>query len=299
MGAQSSSIASPASQPAEESPPPPAEAPAAVPAPAGTAAAASAPAAATHTPWPFSWAAVALATARSASIASTPAPATVAGAASASSGSPNQDAAAASPAAALRDAPDRSAGSEAVGALSSAPAPPGGSLPPAAGPPPDPQAPPDLNPKLPPSSPAQPAPETQSDGGGSDQSDSDDGGEHANLKLKGVRRCAGGGYRFSFPWRGRTAKATIDMQTDEDAAIFRDRCILAAQWLDRRHGHTDGPTDADLNFEWRESKSDPLFARLEEGALDRVEPWYFQALFAAPLPPAPRPLPRSLPHRPL
>eukprot|EP00741_Cyanophora_paradoxa_P000647 tig00000430_g623.t1 len=80
-----------------------------------------------------------------------------------------------------------------------------------------------------------------------------------------------------FLWRGRRF-GCAQFYRPKDAAQHQDRCILAAQWLDRRDGRAGGPTDADLHFDRREYEGDPLFARLEEGALDGFDPADHEAL---------------------
>eukprot|EP00741_Cyanophora_paradoxa_P017574 tig00020999_g16974.t2 len=96
-----------------------------------------------------------------------------------------------------------------------------------------------------------------------------------------------GRYRLyiSFPWRGRAFIASgfglERFAAVETAVRFRDRCILVAQWLDRRDGRTDGPSDADLNRERSEYEGDPFFIKLEEGALDGIDTGDILRLFPA------------------
>eukprot|EP00741_Cyanophora_paradoxa_P000636 tig00000430_g612.t1 len=93
-----------------------------------------------------------------------------------------------------------------------------------------------------------------------------------------------GRFYVEFPWRGHRFSA-YGFQFRQEAARYRDRCILAAQWLDRRDGRDDvgGPSDADLSCDRREYDGDPLFKRLEAAAeaLDGIDGKNILALFEA------------------
>eukprot|EP00741_Cyanophora_paradoxa_P003733 tig00000093_g3628.t1 len=84
----------------------------------------------------------------------------------------------------------------------------------------------------------------------------------------------------SFAWRGGRFTAS-GFKSNEEAARFRDRCILAAQWLDKRDKRRDGPSEGDLSFGRDAYKKDPLFGALERGALDAVDASHTRALFRA------------------